>query len=130
MLITSVTITTLPFMDNDIVEDMERIYFPEMKSTSSFDLYADVAQILCCFKILITRIKTMERFSAGHESGKSGFTYLCILILAHRREDDITLFLDGMQLTLGLTGTVCLMQICSKSWVKHFFVGFIRFLRN
>ena len=85
----------------DIAQDMERTNFLDMKSTSTYERYARVAKMLCRFKTVLNRIRTIDQFAAGQESGKSGVTYLNSRILTHGTEETILLLLDGVEAYFG-----------------------------
>lgn len=61
----------------------------------------------------ITKINTIEKFSAGQESGKIVGTYLDRSIVTHGTEEDIQLLLDGLEHYFGSPSEFLLLKICS-----------------
>lgn len=85
----------------DIAQDMERTHYLEMNSTSPYELYALVQNLLCRFNTVITQINKIIEFVASQESGKNFFMYSDSLILKHETEENILLLLDSVKAYFG-----------------------------
>lgn len=82
---------------NNFAQNMGRTNFLYMKRKSTYERYAQVINILCGVKTVMTRIQKLEQIVAGEDSKNIGVRYLDSCTLKNVTEEILVLPLNVVE---------------------------------